>query len=112
MCPVCCGCHLPVGRRRARSSAELSARAKFTREYVLEQFLTTSVEDKFDLDKAIQTKAEFSCAIAVWTELEAGKTEMHKRNGWVQDSLRACGSTPKLSCAMDRTTCKTLGSSN
>ena len=31
-------------------NAELSARAKFTREYVVKQFWTSFVEEKFDLD--------------------------------------------------------------
>ena len=34
-------------------------------EYVVKQIWTFFVEDKFDLDIPIQTKAEFSCAIAV-----------------------------------------------
>ena len=35
---------------------------------------------------------------------------MNKRVGWVQDSLRACGSTQKPSSVTDRVTCKTSGS--
>ena len=45
-------------------NAELSARVKFLREYVL-----SLVEDKFDLENAFQTKAEFSCAIAVMDKM-------------------------------------------
>ena len=67
-------------------NAELSERAKDTREHVVKRFWFSNEEDKFDLDNAIQTKAEFSYAIAV------------------QDSQRACGSVRKLFCATGKTT--------
>ena len=48
---------------RVWPNAEISARAKFTREYVVKQFWLSFERDKFDLDNAVQTtKAEFSCA--------------------------------------------------
>ena len=61
---------------RVWPNAELGARAKFTRENVMKQFWISFVEDKFNLDIAIQTEAEFSYAIAVmdrtggWEEVE------------------------------------------
>ena len=57
------------------TSAELSERAKFTRAFVLTQFGQSCVNDKFDLDNAIQTKAEFSCAMTV----------MDKIGGWEEE---------------------------
>ena len=47
----------------------------------MKQFSTSFVEDKFDLDNAIQTQAEFSHAIVVmdriggWEEEEEGEQE-------------------------------------
>ena len=61
---------------RMRSNAELSARAKFTKEYVLSQFSQSFAEGKFDLENAIQTKAEFCFPIAV----------MDKTEDWEEDS--------------------------
>ena len=46
-------------------NAELCVKTELTRESVVKQFSTSFVEDKFDVDDAIQTKAEFSYAIAV-----------------------------------------------
>ena len=57
---------------RTWPNAQLSARARFTREDVLKQFWQSFVDDRSDLDNAIQTKAEFSWAIAV----------MDKIGGW------------------------------
>ena len=65
-------------------SAELSARAKYTREHVVEQCWTSFVEDKFDLDNAILAKAEFSCAIAVMDRIggwEEGEGEQENGGG-------------------------------
>ena len=42
---------------RVWPNAELSERAKCTREYVFRQFWQPFVDDKFDLENAIQTKA-------------------------------------------------------
>ena len=44
-------------------------RAKYTREYVLRQFKQSFVDDRFDLENPIQTKAEFSYAIAVMDKI-------------------------------------------
>ena len=52
------------------ANAELIARAKFSREYVSKQFWQFFVDDGVDLDNAIQTKAEFSYAIAVMDKIE------------------------------------------
>ena len=51
-----------VGEKTTRfwPLAELSARAKFTRECVVKQFWTSFVGDKCDLDSAIQKKTELS----------------------------------------------------
>ena len=67
--------------------------ARSTREYVLTHFWASHVKDEFDLIIAIQTKAEFSCAIAVKDKIQ----------GWEEEE---CGSIPKPSCATDRDTCK------
>ena len=53
-------------------TAELSERATGTREYVSRRFWQSFVDHRFDLDKAIVTKNEFSYAIAV----------MDKIGGW------------------------------
>ena len=45
--------------------AELCERAKYTNKYVLKQFWKSFVDCRFDLENTIQTKAKFSCAIAV-----------------------------------------------
>ena len=66
---------------RTWPSARLSARTRFTKEYVLKQFWESFVDDKFDLDNAIQTKAEFSCATAVMDKIEGWEEE---KLGWVQ----------------------------
>ena len=50
---------------RTWPNAELSWEAKSTRACFVKQLSTSFVEDKFDLDNAIQTEAEFSYAIAV-----------------------------------------------
>ena len=47
---------------RIWSNATLSERAKYTREYVLRQRWQPYVDDRFDVDSVIQTKAEFSYA--------------------------------------------------
>ena len=52
-----------------------SARARFTREYVLKQFWQSFVDERFDLGNAIQTRAEFSDAFAVMDKIE----------GWEED---------------------------
>ena len=41
------------------------------REYVQKQFWLSFVDEGFDLDNAIQTEAEFSCAIAGWEDEES-----------------------------------------
>ena len=53
----------------------MSSRAKFTREYVVQQFWVSFVEDKFDMCNAIPTKAEFSYATAV----------MDRIGGWEEE---------------------------
>ena len=50
---------------RSWPNAEMCARTKFTRDYVLKQFWTSFVEREVDLDNAIQTKVGFSSAVAV-----------------------------------------------
>ena len=57
--------------------AEQSERAKSTIEFVLRQFWQSFVDDSFDLENALQTKAEFSYAIAV----------MDKIGGWEDEDL-------------------------
>ena len=58
--------------------AQIGAVAGATRENVLKQFRTPFVKDKFDLDAAIQTKVEFSCAIVVMDRIGGWKKEMNK----------------------------------
>ena len=50
----------------------------------LKKFWQSSVDDRFDLDNAIQTKAEFSHAIAVMDKLEGWEEE-----NWVGSRLAA-----------------------
>ena len=70
-----------------RPNADASARAKFTRDYVVKQFWLSFVEDEFDLDNAIQTKAEFSYAIAVIDRIGGWEEEEREQEIWkVQDS--------------------------
>ena len=47
------------------------------------QFWLSFVDDRFDLDSAIQTKAEFSCAIAVMAIVEGWEEE-----SWVRSKPR------------------------
>ena len=82
-------------------------KTELTRENVVKQFWTSFVEDKFDVDDAIQTKAEFSYAIAV----------MDKIGGWEGKgkSTRELGGSSehvdlRRSCKVQRA--KTLESSN
>ena len=52
------------------------------------------MEDRFDLDNVILTKAVFSYAIAVMDRLRGWEEEEGEHENWVgQDSRRACGST-------------------
>ena len=57
----------------------LGARERKCRETILVFF----VEDKFDLDNAIQTKAEFSYAIAVMDKTGGWEEEEGKQENWV-----------------------------
>ena len=66
------------------------ARAKFTREYVVKQFWTSFVEDKFESDSAIQTKAEFSYAIAAMDRI-GGWKEGHEQENSVCVCKIRCG---------------------
>ena len=65
--------------------AEPSAMARFTREYVLKQFRQSFVDDRFELNNTIQTKAEFSYAIAVMDKIEGWEEE-----AWSGPSMRIC----------------------
>ena len=60
---------------RVSPHAELSERAKCTRQYVLRQFWQSFVDDRLDLENAIQTNAEFSSAVAT----------MDKIGGWEEE---------------------------
>ena len=51
--------------RKTWPNAQLRARVRHARENVLNQFWTSFVEDKLDLEHAVQTKAEFSYVIAM-----------------------------------------------
>ena len=62
--------HVDERTGRTWPNAELTARARFSREYVLKQFWQFFVDDGVDMDNAIQTKAEFSYAIAVMDKIE------------------------------------------
>ena len=54
---------------RVWPNAELSERAKCTREHVLRQFWQSFVDDRFDLENATQMKAEFSDAMAAMDKI-------------------------------------------
>ena len=82
---------------RTWPNPELTERARFTREYVVRKIWQTFVDDRFDLENAIQTNAEFSYAMTV----------MDKIGGWEE----AGGSTPRLLFATVKKTCKNTGSS-
>ena len=62
---------------RSGTNAELSERAKYTREYVLRQFGQPFVDDRIDLENANQTKAELSSPMAL----------MDKIGGWDEETL-------------------------
>ena len=64
-------------------NADLSARAKFTREYIVKLFWLCVVEDKFDPDNATQTKAEFSHALAVMDRIRGWEEEQGEQDTWV-----------------------------
>ena len=81
---------------RVWPNAVLSARAKFAREYVVKQFWLSFVEDKFDLDSAIQTKAEFSCAIAVMDRI--GGLEEEERRTRKLVWAKICSYTQAVVC--------------
>ena len=72
---------------RVWPNAELSERAKCTRECVLRQFWKSFVDDRFDLGNAIQTKTEFSSAIAVMDKIGGWE----ERTGWDRGSRQAFG---------------------
>ena len=65
-------------------NVEMSSRAKFTSEYVVIQFWVSFVEDKCDLDNAIQTKAEFSYATAVMGRIGGWEKEECEQENWVR----------------------------
>ena len=69
--------------------AELSARAKLTREYDVTHFWLSFVEDKFDLDNAIQTEAWFSYAITVMDKVGGWEDEEGEQEKWVGSRLAA-----------------------
>ena len=64
-------------------NVELSARVKLTREFVVKQFWTSFVEDKFDLENAIQTKAELSHAISVMGRICGWEGQEGEQENWV-----------------------------
>ena len=70
-------------------SAELSARAKLRREYVVTQFLLSFVEYKFDLDNAIQNEAGFSYAIAAMDKVGGWEDEEGEQENWLGPRLAA-----------------------
>ena len=55
---------------KGQGEHERTARARFSSEYVLKQFWQFFVDDRVDMDNAIQTKAEFSYASAVMDKIE------------------------------------------
>ena len=71
---------LPISTERAR--------AKFTRECVVKQFWTYFVGDQFDLDTVIQTKVEFSYAIAAMDRI-GGWEEGKEQENWEGARLAA-----------------------
>ena len=83
---------------RTWPNPELTEKTRFTREYVVRQIWQIIVDDKFDLENAIQTNAEFSYAMRVIDEI--GRWE------------EACGSTPRLLFATVKKTCNNTGSSS
>ena len=92
------------GTRRVWPQAELIARAKLTREYVVRLF------GQSDLDNAIQTKAEFSYAIAVM-DRTGGLEEGDEQENWVR-TIFAASMWIYTKAVVGIITCKTVGSSN
>ena len=90
----------------------MSSRAKFTREYVVKQFWVCFVEDKFDLDNAIQTKAEFSHATAAMDRIGGWEEEEGEQENWVGARFAASIWIYTIAVVCNGPTCKTLGSSN
>ena len=67
--------HFDERTGRTWPNAQLSARAWFTRENVLKQLWQSFVDDRFDLDTVIQTKAEFSLPSQGWTRIGGREEE-------------------------------------
>ena len=59
--------------------------ANYTREHVLRQFWQSFVDDRLNLEKAIQTKADFSYAIAVMDKIGGWGEE-----NWIGSRFAAC----------------------
>ena len=85
---------------RVRPNAEVSERAKRTKECVSRQLWQSFVDDGFDLEHDIQTKAEFSSAIAV----------MDNIGGWNEEDL--VGSRCAASMRIDTTAVICNGQNN
>ena len=68
-----------------RIECEGQVHKRISRETILAVF----VEDKFDPHNAIQTKAEFSCAIAVMDRIGGWEEEKGKQANWVGSRFAA-----------------------
>ena len=77
-------------------NAEVSWRAKSAREFVVKQFWTSVVGDKFDLFGQFKTdKGRVLRCHCDDGQKEVWKMEMNTRIGWVQDLQHACGTFTK-----------------
>ena len=59
------------------------------REYIVKQFCLSFVEDKFDMDNVIQTKAQFSHVIAVMGKIGGWEEEESEQNNMVGPRIAA-----------------------
>ena len=78
------------------------------REYLFRQFWQSFVDDKCDLENAIQTKAEFSDAIAVMDKIGGWE-----EGNWARSRFAACmWIYTKAVICNGETTCRIAGSFN
>ena len=56
------------------------------------QFWLSFVDDRFDLDNAIQTEAEFSCAFAGWEDEESWVGSKLAARMWIYTKAVICNS--------------------
>ena len=76
--------HFDERKQRTWPKGATECRSQIHKEYVLKHFWLSFVDDRFDLDNAIEPKAEFSCASAMMDKFEGWKEE-----SWVRSKFAA-----------------------